>query len=77
MIVTWVQAEGGKGGITPARECQQTQERDAGCREKRQRMAGGRGGKRPVGRRFAPGEEVERGCKQGGTEDEIMRMGSR
>ena len=58
---TWVQAEGGKGGIALAWERQQAQACGPGRRDERRRLAGGGCGRRPSGRRFAPGEEVGSG----------------
>ena len=58
---TWVQAKGGKGRGKPAWERQQTQAHGAGRGDERQRLVGrgrGGGGRRPGGRRFAPGKEV-------------------
>ena len=62
-IETWAQAEGGKGGGgKPAQERQQTQARGTGRRYERRRLEdGGKYGRRPGGRRFAPGEEMGSG----------------
>ena len=48
--------KGGKGESESAQERQQTQEHDAGRKDKQKKLASGR--RRPGGRRFAPGKYV-------------------
>ena len=58
---TWLQAEGGIGGLNGRRKRRQTQARSAGHRVKRQRLTGSGWGQRPGRHIFVPGEEVGRG----------------
>ena len=60
-IGTRVQDEGGKGGSEPEQERQQIQERGAGRRDERLRLAGSGCGRCPGGRRFEPGVELGSG----------------
>ena len=58
---TWVQAKGKKLESKPAQERQQTQVRDMGRRDNRQRLSVGGYGQRLGGQRFAPVKEVGSG----------------
>ena len=56
-----VAGRGRKWGGERTWERQQVQARGAGCRGERRKLAGGGCGRRPGGRRSAPGEEVGSG----------------
>ena len=58
MTGTWAQAKGSKGESHSHRKPRQTQACGTVRRDKRQRLPGGGCGRRPGGRRFAPGEEL-------------------
>ena len=64
MTGTWEQVEGDKGGSNGREKRQHRQARIMGRRVKWRRMAGGRWGRSPGRRSFAPGEEVWIGCKR-------------
>ena len=62
---TWAQANGGKGGRVHSHDKRRnTKSRGEGRRDEWRRLAGGRCGQHPGGRRFAPGEEVGNRWKQ-------------
>ena len=66
MTGRWVKARAANGGAQRNGKRRQTHARGAGRRHVWQRMAGGRYGRRPGGRRFALGEEVGSGWKREG-----------